>query len=462
MKDDNQSLFDELINAIQTNNDKLVTDIIIQGVDVEKNGNQALHLACQLGHHVIVKLLIDADANLHQNNSEALWLAVTNRHAIVTATLLCKGADILDRNGSIWEEAIKPHTPDQLSSLVGLGIEELSNIDFETQLDKALTQDDFLLAEVLASSLPKGSWPTATIIALDHGNKTIAKLFLDNGVDFDQDDEKSAEAYYLAWSKGCKSLLPQIYKSGATISGALEEYIYVGYVSKNSLDVEFLTELLQLSNFDIKVCEDVTSIAISNKFFNLATETIKHLANSSSSLSDIFHTAILRDAKELYPLFMTLKASISFTSSDLDWLNGFVISNSTDRNLLNYLLAHTGPNAMLEYSDLIDKAVEDSDWPWVKKLLCYGERPSHALHMTIYNLVDTVEKDKAYQFSIFLEAAELAGGWAAANVAKMYMEGIGVEINIDKATHWHSVAALDGRLSSKITLTKILARDGKV
>ncbi len=442
MKDDSPSLFNELINAIQTNNGKLVSDLIARDVDIEENDNQALLLACQLGHDLIVELLIDADVDIHQNSNEALWLAIINHHTAITAILLANDADILDRNGDIWKEATKANTsPEELTTFVQLCIKSESDIDYETLLDNSLSQGNLRLADTLAASLPKESWLTATLIALDHGNGTIAKLFLDSGVDFDQDNEKSAEAYYMAWFKGCKSLLPQLYDSGAIISGALDEYIYASFVSVSSLDAEFLTELLKLSKFEIEVCESIADIAISNKFTRLAMETIKHLANHSISLSSIFYSAILRDAEELYPLLMELKADISFTPNDYDWLNDFVVSDSTDRDLLKYLLAHVGPHGMLEYDNLIDKAISDKDWPWVRFLVCFGEKPSvtYALDMTVSDLIETVENDKAYQFSVLLQAAELAGGWAARNVTQMYMEGVGVEQNKEQADHWRNV-----------------------
>jgi len=459
--DDTNTLFKKLIQAIRACDENTVATLIEHGVDVEQDGNKALILACQLGYTSIVKCLIEADANIHQNNNEALWLAVTHRHAAVTVVLMAQGADHMDREGAIWEEATKSFTSeDEFTALIDLGAEALSDMDWELQLDLALHGNNQVLADVLVEALPNEPGTYPVLIALDHGKLTLAKQFLDNGVDFQQDNERSAIAYYYAWINGCKSLLPQLFACGATTSGALYEYIYGSHLSISELDAEFLAEMLKISKFEKTTCEHAVEIAISNNFLDIAVDAICHLADFPASLESIFYSAFLHNAKELYPLLMSLKAVIRFSDDDISWLDDFII-NCTDRTLISYLLAQVGPSSLLKVEKLLDKAIEEKDWEWVKYLVCLGVRPSliYGFDMAVVALIDNIEHDRPYQFTTYLQVAEKGGGWAAKNVADRYLEGDGIEKNKQQAAYWYTKAAEYGYISLNL-MTMLALGDG--
>jgi hypothetical protein len=455
--EDKNALFKELIQAIQGCDENTVATLIERGVDIEQDGNSALKMACKLGYASIVQCLIGADANIHQNNNEALWLAVTHRHAAVTAVLMAERADYNDREGAIWEEATKPFsTEDEFSALIKLGIESLNHMEWAQELCNAFSQNNQLLANVLAQALPKNIYADAALVALEYGNLAMVKQFLDNGADFKQDDEQSAWAYYFSWEKGGKSLMPQLYACGATTSGALVSHIFGSNVY-SELGAEFLEEMLKISQYEKETCENVVSIAITNNFLGIASVAISYLAEFPDALESIFDAALSHDAEELYTQLMSLKAGIPF-GDDRSWLDCF-ISNCTDHTLISYLLAQVGPSLLLEEGKLLDKALEEKDWPWVKHLVCLGLRPSPStdFNVEIAALIDNIKHDKPYQFAVYLQAAEKGGIWAAVQVADRYMKGDGIEQNKQLAAYWYTKAAESGYIGSMLNLAKMLA-----
>jgi len=454
---DNNSLFNELLQAVRASDAKYIVTLIEQGVDIEEDRNRALMLACQLGNIQVVKILIGANANVGQNNNEALLIAVVNRHAAVTAILLAEGADHTARDGAIWEEATRPQgRTDGLTALTELDDDSLSDMDWVNLLDKALSQRNQLLAEVLVQALPKEEGAIAVVVALEHGNTSMAKQLLDCGVDFEQHDENSALAFYSAWTQGSKSLLPQLYACGATTSGALNDYIYRSNVSTNELDADFLSEMLKISEYDHLTCELIAQLTIP-KYLDTAAEAISHLSAHPVALKSIFTLALSNDAKALYQQLMELKAGISVSDDEMDWLEQLMISCS-DRELISYLLGQFGGERLQGCSELLDSAIDESDVSWAEHLICFGLRPSQAYNdnQEVTNQIENINGNTTYLFSVYLHAAERGGTWAALTVAGMYEAGNGTSKNRQQAIYWYTQAAESGHLAARLELALIL------
>jgi ankyrin repeat protein len=96
--------FAPIISAVQGNHKPVVDYLLTKGARInEKNGPNGitpLYLACSLGSLDIVKVLVDAGADVNQKSTQgytSLFLAVKEKHKPVVDYLLSKGARINEK-----------------------------------------------------------------------------------------------------------------------------------------------------------------------------------------------------------------------------------------------------------------------------------------------------------------------------------------------------------------------------
>ncbi|BBM65197.1 hypothetical protein VA249_18430 [Vibrio alfacsensis] len=420
---------DELSSAVCNNDEKRVSTLLEEGVDV------------------------------HYNDNEALWLAISNRFAGITLLLLDSGAYIDDRDGEIWELACtKNSIDDEFSYLVQLGANAISGLDYVSQLDDALNKGNAIFVDFLIQRFPSELNAEGLILGMEYRKSNVVEYFLEKEVNFDLCNVESAHILFIAWNSGYSHLMPKLVKFGVDISDAIHDYQFGSYISASSLPSEFLGKLLKLSEYDSDVCESIASIGIDNKQFDVAVDAISGIAHEADKLAYIFLRALLCDAEVLYPLLMKLKADIQLNETDdIDWLNPFV-SHCTDRDLVCYLLLRAGPWVAKD-GYLLDKAIEDGDTEWAKTLILLGVESNKPMYMNaeLAKLIDNIEEDKLYQFEVYLNLAEKFGGKPAEEVADAFMQGHVVEQDTPRAIFWYRQAVNWGNTSAMRKLAKILA-----
>jgi len=177
-------------------------------------GGEVLHLVSELGHEVVVKLLLEKDANVDATDRDGetlLSYAVKNKHEAVVKLLLKKGAnmDAADENGyTLLTYAIR----DGHEVVVKLLLEKGANVNAvnrngRTPLSYAAEDGHEVIVKLL---LEKGANVgavdrydyTSLSYAVENGHEVVVKLLLEKGANVGPANEEAGRRCHMLQGVG--------------------------------------------------------------------------------------------------------------------------------------------------------------------------------------------------------------------------------------------------------------------
>jgi hypothetical protein len=176
--------------------------------------DRALHSASFMGEEALVKLMLDAGANVnwgdHDNRSEgylatALHLAAKKGHEATVRLLLEYKADVNAKDNA-ERTALHLAAAEGHEAVVGLLLEHKADVDAKT----------------------KGKW-TALHIAAGHGHGAVISLLLKNGADIEMKDFSGGTPLAAAIDNGSEAVIKLLLAKGAKVDclyRLIESFLY--------------------------------------------------------------------------------------------------------------------------------------------------------------------------------------------------------------------------------------------
>jgi ankyrin repeat protein len=119
-----------VVVAARNGNANIVRMLLDAGADVHAQNDKALRMSAKEGHIDVVRFLLQAGADVHANNDKALMHAVQFQYKEIVQMLLSAGADVHNNSDQVLNSALRGHK-DIVLLLLNAGA-DVSKIDFDS------------------------------------------------------------------------------------------------------------------------------------------------------------------------------------------------------------------------------------------------------------------------------------------------------------------------------------------
>ncbi|MBA8667592.1 ankyrin repeat domain-containing protein [Holosporaceae bacterium 'Namur'] len=340
-----------------------------------RNGRSALIAAAEKGHTKIVKILLDAGANISdtQYGNTALMLATINGHIEIVKILLEKERKLrkeINIDRIVFLASTNGH-----KKIVEMLIEEVTNINITNEdrntgliiaSGKGYKEIVEMLLEAKADIDFRGQdGNTALHMASCNDNKEIALLLAEYGANIQQKNNDNMTPVDLAIKHRYFELARILYVQGGNLEN---EEIYINKEINKELSYKFNLKL---------VTGYILEWGIKNNDYKLLRKLLHEVSNFKTKINVDFDDAIVLASmlgkKDIVEIL--LQGGVDVNSTDTEGNSILIIAvNQKDKELVKMLLAEgANINAKNTRGDTaLSKAVEQRDKELVKMLLAEG------------------------------------------------------------------------------------------
>ena len=254
-----------------------------------------LMVGSYFGHEIVVKLLLDKDANVNAEDSvgrTALYLAALNAHIEIAQLLLDKGANVntADSEGqtALHQAAFNGHT-----EIVQLLVSKCASINTAdatgwTALNLAALNGHTRIVQLLLDKdanidIANSEGGTALHWAARNGHTEIVQLLLNKGANIDTADSEGWTALYWAALNGHPEIVQLLLNKGANIDTADSEGWTALYWATRNGHTE-IVQLLLNKGANIDTADSGGRTALYWAARNGHTEIIQLLLNKGANI----------------------------------------------------------------------------------------------------------------------------------------------------------------------------------
>jgi len=252
-----------LSEAIVKGDLQLVKNLLAQGVNINAplDGRTALHQAASAGHTDILKILLDAgadinarDRGLFSQGADALYLASVSGHSDVVRELLSKGAKVDSTEDNGWTSLIKAAQLGNVAvARVLLDFKADVNIRAKDGTTPILVAAQQGHTEIVKMLLEQGAnvdtltndRSTPLMQAAQQGHFDVVKLLLINGAKVNARRDDNVSALYLASYNGHTEIAGILMDSGADVNTKTNDNVTALYTASGRGNTEIVKALIQ-------------------------------------------------------------------------------------------------------------------------------------------------------------------------------------------------------------------------
>lgn len=259
----NEKLRADFSEAVVKGDLQSVKNLLAKGVNINEplDGRTALHQAASAGHTDILKILLDAgadisarDRGLFSQGADALYLASVSGQSEVVRELLTKGAKVDSTEDNGWTSLIKAaqlgNVPVARMLLDFKADVNIRSKDGTTPILVAAQQGH---AEIVKMLLDGGAYvdtltndrSTPLMQAAQQGHFDVVKLLLINGANVNARRDDNVSALYLASYNGHTEIAGILLDSGADVNAKTNDNVTALYTASGRGHSEIVIALIQ-------------------------------------------------------------------------------------------------------------------------------------------------------------------------------------------------------------------------